>query len=196
MFHKPLVLQEGAIIVSDAHYSELRPDLLALLEQIHSQKLLTSQLVLMGDIFDALFGDVAYTQRKNQKIIRLLNEISMKVEVIYLEGNHDFNLKEYFHHMQIFPQKQQPVVASYEGKKVLLAHGDFDGSWSYKLYCKLIRNRFLVKFLTLVDTVLKNKILKKLDAYLAKKEDCREFVGFEEFILKRNLQRYKGDYFI
>lgn len=196
MSPKNIVIKEGAFLISDAHYSDLRPELLGLIEDIHSQKLLPTQLILMGDIFDALFGGVAYTQKKNQKMIQLLHEISLRVETIYLEGNHDFNLKEYFSHIKIIALKEQPLLCSYEDKKVCLAHGDFDGNWSYRLYCKLIRNKTLVSFLTLIDTLLKHKILKKLDAYLATKEDCKEFSGFKEYVESRGLQKYKGDYFI
>lgn len=196
MFHNPPVILEGAFLIADAHYSELRPDLFLLIEQIHSKKLAPTQLILMGDIFDALFGAVSYTEKKNRKIIRLLNEISQMIDVIYLEGNHDFNLKEYFHSIQIFPLESQPVTCVYKDKTISLAHGDFDGNWSYKLYCKLIRNGFLVKFLTIIDFFLNHKILKKLDAYLAVKEDCREFKGFESYVHLRGLQKYKSDYFI
>jgi len=191
---------EGAYLISDAHYSQLRPELLGLIEAIHSKKLLPPQLILMGDIFDALFGDVAYTLKENKNLVNLLNEISQEIEVIYLEGNHDFNIREYFPNMKVFSLSQQPLEALYKEKtierRVCLAHGDFDGTWSYKLYCKLIRSRAVVKFLTAIDSILNNKILKKLDSYLSIKEDCREFIGFREFILSRDLHKYNCDYFI
>jgi len=196
MFLSSFTLLEGAYLISDAHYSEYRPELLRLIEQIHTKELLPTQLILMGDIFDALFGDVAFTHKQNQKIIQLINEISQWIEVIYLEGNHDFNLRDYFGSIKIYPLASQPVNCIYGDKKISLAHGDFDGNWSYKLYCKLIRNRAVVKFLTLIDRVLNNIILKKLDHYLTLKEDCREFIGFESFIRLRYLQKYKCDYFV
>lgn len=196
MSPKELLIKEGALLIADAHYSDLRPALFGLIEQIDTKKISPPQLILMGDIFDALFGDVAYTQQKNQKLLLMLDRVSREIELIYLEGNHDFNLKEYLPHAYIFPLSEQPISCVYGDKKISLAHGDFDGEWSYRLYVKLIRNRYLVKFLTLIDTLLNHKILKKLDAYLAKKEDCREFVGFGAFIEARNLQKYRSDYFI
>lgn len=196
MSPKPLIILEGAYLISDAHFSKLRPELLGLIERIHAQKIFPPQLILMGDIFDALFGDVAYTLRENRYLVELLGEISKKIPIIYLEGNHDFNIKEYFPSMDVFSIDEQPVEFVFENKKVSLAHGDFDGNWSYKLYVKLIRNRAVVKFLTLIDSLIGNKILKKLDAYLSLKDDCREFMGFRDFIASRNLQQYKSDYFI
>ncbi len=196
MSHNSFEIKEGALLIADAHYSEHRGELLELIERIHAKKILPSQLILMGDIFDALFGGVSYTEKKNRKMIRLINEISSSMEVLYLEGNHDFNLHEYFHSLTVVPQKAQPLVCSLRGKKVALAHGDFDGNFSYRLYCSIIRNRGVVKLLTLFDTLFAHPILKKLDAYLLKKEDCREFVGFMAFIERRRLERYGCEVFI
>jgi len=196
MSPKKIVLKEGAYLISDAHYSELRPELLTLIEQIHSKDIVVKQLILMGDIFDALFGDVPYTEKKNRKMIRLLNEISREIEVVYLEGNHDFNLTHYFPYMKIFPMKMQPVQCVYEEKNIYLAHGDFDGDWSYKLYCRFIRNRAVVKLLVLIDKFLQHKILKKLDAYLAKKDDCNEFSNFKQYVSTRLEYKFQCDYFI
>jgi len=196
MSPKPITLKEGAFLISDAHYSERRPELLQLIEAIHSKRLMPTQLILMGDIFDALFGKVAYTQKKNRKMLRLINEISRMIEVIYLEGNHDFNLDSCVDNIKVFPISKQPLSCVYKDKKVCLAHGDFDGGFGYRVYTSLIRNKFLVRFLTFIDTLLGHVILKKLDMYLAKKEDCHEFVGFEKFIVSRSLEQYKCDYFI
>lgn len=189
-------IKEGAYLISDAHYSNLRPELLQFMQDIHSQKLLPTQLILMGDIFDALFGDVAFTQRKNLVMIKLINEISTMMEVVFLEGNHDFNVQEYFPNIKVYGIKEQPVFAMYGDKKVSLAHGDFDGDFAYKIYTYLIRNRFLVRFLTFFDSLFNHPILKKLDAYLATKDDCREFTNFFSFIESRSLDRFECDYFI
>ena len=96
-----IILKEGAFVVSDAHYSHLRPQLLDFLKAIHSKNLQPTQLIFMGDMFDTLFGGIPYTQIINKEAITLLNEISLEIELIYLEGNHDFNLKNIFPHAKI-----------------------------------------------------------------------------------------------
>ena len=189
-------LKEGALIISDAHYSSSRPELLSLIKDIHSQKIITSQLVLMGDIFDALFKEVPKTQENNVEMIKLLNEISEKIELIYLEGNHDFNLQAIFLNAEIIPLKGQPLICSYKDKRVALAHGDFDIGLFYKIYTALIRNSFILYLLNKIDTWTSNSILKRLDSYLNTKDDCKEFIGFEEYIKNRNLNKFKCEYFI
>ena len=191
-----LELQEGAFVIADAHYSHLRPELLSLIKDIHSKKLLPSQLIFMGDVFDALFGNVPYTHKINEEMITLINEINEEMEVIYLEGNHDFNLRPIFPNAKIFSLSEQPVRCSYQDKKVCLAHGDFDVGFSYGLYSSLIRNSAVLFLLKTIDSLTNHSILKKLDSFLSKKDDCKEFVGFEDFISKRQLEGFECDYFI
>jgi len=186
MFHN-IEIKEGAFVVSDAHYSHFRPEFLDFLKDIHSKKLCPSQLVFLGDMFDALFGKIAYTQKVNQEAVRLLNEISLDIELVYLEGNHDFNLKSIFPNAKVFSISQQPVVCQYNDKKIILAHGDFfneQSDFKYKIYTKAIRSSFLLCVLNVVDLVIGHLILKKLDNYLSKKEDCKKLVDFENFISK------------
>jgi UDP-2,3-diacylglucosamine hydrolase len=196
MSHNSIEIKEGAFVVSDAHYSHLRPELFSLLQEIHSGILKPTQLILMGDIFDALFGYVTTTCKNNARMIEFINDISKKIEVIYLEGNHDFNLQKVFPLANVFSINEQPVICSFGSKKIALAHGDFDGDFGYQLYTSLIRNKAIVIMLNLIDKLSYHTILKEIDAHLGKKDDCKEFVGFRDFIARRSLQKYECDYFV
>ena len=196
MSHSRVTIKSGAFLVADAHYSSLRPELLEFIKAIESKKLLPTQLIFMGDIFDALFGNVTYTCEKNREIIELINKISLKLEVIILEGNHDFNLQNIFLNAEVFTISEQPVLCKYNEKRVYIAHGDFDVGMGYKIYTILIRNRLLLSMLALIDTLFFHFILKTLDKKLARKEDCKDFRGFYDFIVKRLEKRYLCDYFI
>ncbi|MBU1659633.1 UDP-2,3-diacylglucosamine hydrolase [bacterium] len=194
MFHN-IQIKEGAFLVSDAHYSHLRPHFLDFLKEIRSKKLLPTQLILMGDIFDALFGGVSYTQKINEEAIEILNAISLEIEVIYLEGNHDFNLQKIFPHAKIFPIAQQPLACGLNDKKVMLAHGDYGSDLGYRIYTFLVRNPVVLWILSIIDRLSNHLILNKLDAYLSKKDDCKEFKGFKKFVSKRVENRFICDYF-
>ncbi|MCK4975090.1 MAG: UDP-2,3-diacylglucosamine hydrolase, partial [Sulfurimonas sp.] len=113
-----------------------------------------------------------------------------------LEGNHDFNLVKIFPHVKVFPISQQPVTCQYKEKKILLAHGDIEGDLSYKIYTSLIRNPIVLSVLTLLDSLSDHYILNRLDKYLSKKDDCKEFVGLREYMSKRVENKYSCDYFI
>ena len=191
-----LEILEGALILSDAHYSHKRPQLLALIEAIATHKIVCKQLILMGDIFDLLFGSIPYTYKRNSAVIALINTISKTIPVVYLEGNHDFNLKKVFPDAQVFGIKEQPVICRYGTKTVALAHGDFDGALGYKIYTALIRNPVTLFVLNGINRLFNNSIIERLDAYLEKKEDCNAFSGFENYIKKRSLGVFGGDFFI
>jgi UDP-2,3-diacylglucosamine hydrolase len=189
-------LKEGAILISDAHYSAEKPELFSFLQKIDTGTIKASQLVFMGDIFDALFGSISYTYEKNKKLISLIERIAQTTEVLYLEGNHDFNLSKVFHTPQIIPIARQPLTLTFKDKKVLLAHGDFDGKRAYKIYTALIRNPFVLFILKYVDIVSGHGILKNVEAHLEKKDDCKELAWFEGFIKQRFAKRFACDYFI
>jgi UDP-2,3-diacylglucosamine hydrolase len=197
MFPSEIELRSGAVIVSDAHYSELRPELLGFLQTLEEREDLP-QLILMGDIFDLLFGEIPLTHERNQEAVETLRRISEKSEVIYLEGNHDYNLARLFPEAAVFPLSKQPLLCSFEGKSVCLAHGDFGTDLSYRLYTALIRNPLVMRVLNLLNRAGNRFITDRLDAYLAKKDDCRGFSGFESYIRKRlQDQDLEGcDYFI
>lgn len=196
MCHNNIEIREGAFIVADAHYSHLRPLFLDFIKEIYLKRLKPTQIVFMGDIFDILFYQIPYSQKINQEVIKLINEISKETEIIYLEGNHDFNLTKIFPKIKVFGLSQQPLACRFGSKKLLLAHGDFGSVLKYRIYTAVIRNPFTLYFLRFLDLLSNHMIIKKLDKYLSKKEDCKDFIGFREFVSKRIASVYECDYFI
>lgn len=182
MSRKPCRLLEGAIILGDAHYSFKHREFLDFLQAIRSQKIQTPQLILMGDLFDLLFGGIDKTVERNREVVDLINTLSDNIEIIYLEGNHDFNLGEIFPGVKLFPIEQQPVACEYRGKPVALAHGDFDGPLGYRLYTAVIRNPFVLRSLSVINGLGRQFILNGLDAKLARKDDCQEMYTFEKYV--------------
>jgi len=182
MSHNPLKLHEGAILLSDAHYSFKHKELLDFLKAIRAQTIQTPQLILMGDVFDLLFGGITKTVERNQEAVDLINTLSDNIEIIYLEGNHDFNLASIFPGVKVFSIKQQPVACAYKGDAVALAHGDFNGPLGYRLYTALIRNPLVLKSLSLINSLGKQFILKALDTKLARKDDCQKMQTFEKYV--------------
>ncbi len=194
MSRSPLKLLEGAIFLSDAHYSFKHKELYDFLKAIRSQQIQTPQLILMGDIFDLLFGGIPYTVERNREVVDLINTLSDNIEIIYLEGNHDFNLAPIFPGVKVFSIKEQPLMCEYSGQSVALAHGDFDGPLGYRLYTALIRSPFVLRFLSMLDTLGRHFIIKALDAKLARKNDCHTMYTFEQYVAKhlskKDLSRY------
>lgn len=182
MCHK---IADDAIFIADAHYGSYRENLLKLLYDIDSGSVATTQLFLMGDIADLLFGGVDATYELNRDFIALLESIGSKIELVYLEGNHDFNLSKIFKNLTIYPRESQPVIYRYREHNIALAHGDLYGSRGYEIYTKLIRNRAILKFLNTINNIFGNFIINNLLSSMQRKKHCQKIEHFRDLIEKK-----------
>ncbi len=182
---KRRVIEDGAIFVADAHVRDGREEFFEFLQQIKSKKIKTTQLFLMGDIFDLLVGGVRYTLNYNKKYIDLINELSKEIQIYYFEGNHDFSLKKIFPNIVIFPIEKQPVKFKHREDKILLCHGDIVTPLIYKVYTKFIRNKMVLYIASFFDTVCGGCIVKKIIDGQKNKLLCRKIENFEDIICQR-----------
>lgn len=185
-----MIIQDGAIFIADAHYNRKRETLLDLLEKINLEKEKIPQLFLMGDIFDFLSGQIVYFQQLNQQIITLLNEISHTIEIIYFEGNHDFNLEKIFPKITLITRKQQPIHIQETNRVIALAHGDIFTPFSYNIFTAIFRNSFFLTLINLLD--IKNKISHTAEKMLMEKKICHPQKDFVNFVQQR-IENYNVD---
>lgn len=188
-----LSLENNAIFVADAHYNKKNPQFLDFLKKVEAKEIETTQLFLMGDMFDFISGESKYFIQINSEAIKLLNSLSKHIKIVYLEGNHDYNLKDLFPNIKVLKREEQPFVCEYKKQKISLAHGDNFTDWKYDLYCKVIRNTILLKFLNMLD--FGYFISKKIESTLLKKNICHDFKNFED-VVKKRLNNYKSDIII
>ncbi len=181
----PITLKPGAWFLADAHYSRFKPRLYDFLSALRSEEF-PPQLVLMGDIFDLLFGHAPNSIEPNRKMVDLLLRISERVETIYLEGNHDFGLREIFGDaMRIVPRSMQPLMTTFGEKRIALHHGDILQGIGYELYTAWIRNRWVDRTLNRIDTWKNGVIIDWLERYNARKRPCYRIGGFEKKMRER-----------
>jgi UDP-2,3-diacylglucosamine pyrophosphatase LpxH len=109
------------LILSDLHLgSEISRahDALSLLESIRCKR-----LILLGDIFSDLnFRRLTKEHWHFLSYIRKLSNPKRKIEVIWVEGNHDHGLSNIMSHLVGIPVYQQ-YVWEYQGKAHLAIHG-------------------------------------------------------------------------
>ncbi|TLD85037.1 metallophosphoesterase [Helicobacter sp. MIT 11-5569] len=189
MLHNPpIIIKENAIFIADSHHNNLYQNTLdsIFIELLESKK---CQIFLMGDIFDFLVGPVTQSIKDNQHTLELLEKLSLKHEIYYLEGNHDFLLDTipYFKKIHYFPLSKQPILCSFNGKISYLAHGDVFLGWNYKVFSKIIRNKFLITFLNLFSKILYPKITHFLQNRSIKKKNINQHFAqnFEKFSQER-----------
>jgi len=168
-------IKNEALFIADAHYQKgVREELYNLLSSIKSKKIKTTQIIFMGDIFDLLVGSISYTIKQNQKIIDLINKISKDIEIIYFEGNHDFNLKKIFPNIKIIPYKDQPTTVKFFDKTIAISHGDSFNSIKYNIYTAIIRSKIALLLLNMIDNLFKNSISKKILKKQKNKNLCKK----------------------
>ncbi len=169
-------IKEGALFVADSHYPHHGDEFLTLLKKLDSGEVVTPQLFLMGDNFDLLFGYNDYIQTFSSEAIVLLQRLSERVEIHYFEGNHDFLLTKIFPHIKVYPRESQPVIFQLGDQRVGLSHGDrYALGFKYDLYCKLLRNHYLLTVLKPFERWLIDDRIAKLK----QKEICHAMDHFE-----------------
>ena len=188
-----LSIKQDSIFIADSHFNGKNRELLIFLEKVESKEIITSQLFLMGDMIDFISAESRYFIKQNIEVINLLNKLSNEIEIIYLEGNHDYNLKSVFPKIEVIKRENQPLLAKYEDKTVSLAHGDNFINWKYDLYCKFIRNTIFLRFMNFID--INFFISKKIEEALVKKNICHTIKNFEHIVSKR-VKNYDADIII
>lgn len=181
----PDTLRHGAIVIADAHCAPWRTLFLDFLRALEKGDIETPQLILMGDIFDLLFGPIETTHLLNAEGIELLQKLSYRMEIVYLDGNHDFLLADLFPQIKVIARAQQPWIAAFEGKQIAFSHGDTAMGWGYELYTLLIRNPVILKILRFIDRIGNGWIVRKLAEAMQRKHHCKTIAHFEELITRR-----------
>ena len=140
-------IHASLVVVSDIHLH--RPDdergqlLLRVLEQVKMGQV--EYLVLLGDIFDFCLGSHPYFQRKFELIGAALSDVARSgTRVIYVEGNHEFRLRDLpWEGVHIVENGTHSFELS-EGPKIQLAHGDMIYTHRrYKRVRKFVKSSFV-----------------------------------------------------
>lgn len=181
----PKSLQTGAILIADAHCAPWRTPFIDFLRALESGEIHTPQLILMGDVFDMLYGPIPRTYGYNTEGIDLLNRLSERLEIVFLEGNHDFLIAELFPRIEVVRREDQPLMMTYEGQNIAFSHGDSAMGMGYEIYTALIRSPLVLAFLRTVDTLGAGFIVAWLEEQMKKKVHCRTIDHFKRLITRR-----------
>ncbi|WP_409513392.1 UDP-2,3-diacylglucosamine diphosphatase [Campylobacter sp. MIT 99-7217] len=206
-----LKIKNKAIFISDAHEGVIRKGFWDFLQALKNKEIESPQLILMGDMFDVLVGEVEASHNFAKPYINLLEELALQMQIIYLEGNHDFNLGSFFKKVQVFPLQAQPLLCEFEIlnadkfdqndenlktlkeyhfaceeiKSLSLAHGDIFLPPLLGFVLKALRNHYLLAFLNILDKMLNFKISKQIFKKQKHKNLFFTIENFKELARKR-----------
>jgi UDP-2,3-diacylglucosamine hydrolase len=116
---------------------------------LESIKKETAVLFIVGDLFDFWFEYKTVVPKGYVRILGKLAEIrDAGIEIHFFVGNHDMWMSGYFEQELGIPVYYAPKTFEFNGKKVLVGHGDGlgPGDYWYKFLKKIFRNP-LCKFL-------------------------------------------------
>ncbi|MBL7716362.1 MAG: UDP-2,3-diacylglucosamine diphosphatase [Bdellovibrionales bacterium] len=138
-------------IISDLHvWGDDDPLYLKLLNWLVQDVSEGDVIVLAGDIFDMLIGNQRVYRERYRQFFEALRKIQDRAAAIYyIEGNHDFWLKDLFRaqglRVQICPKEIAIQVGS---RKLYVAHGDLvdRSDWGYRILRVFLRSPFLWAF--------------------------------------------------
>ncbi len=123
---EPIVPSMRALFLADAHLHH--PDdanYRALLSFLEAQRGRIDLLGLLGDIFEFWAGDRKHLHPYYRPLIDCLEQLNQNgTELVYVEGNHDFDLGRHFIdrlNCKVFPNGG---MINLEGVNIFLAHGD------------------------------------------------------------------------
>lgn len=182
-----LNLQSDAIFIADSHFNaNTARGLLGYLAYLAQEKP-PSQLILMGDIAQVLIGTIPTSIQYNIELIEILQKLEEKsVEIIWLEGNHDFALQSLHPHLPkttFIPRKLQPIFAQYQDKHYLLAHGDLYLGIKYNLYIRTLKA--LSPLFYLIDKLSDGEVYEEIHEKIEQKHIHSFSPHFFEFANQR-----------
>lgn len=111
-----------ALVISDLHLGSdncQADELVAFLEQVRAGDRPARRLILNGDVFDSI--DFRRLRKPHWKVLSLLRKLSDKVEVTWINGNHDGSAEIVSHLLGVAVADE--VVLDTGDRRVLLLHG-------------------------------------------------------------------------
>jgi len=112
-------------IFSDLHLTEPSEYLYRSFLQALDEPELSDTVVFAGDIFDLFVGNSARFSSKNAPFFNQLAKLHLRgVKLFYIEGNHDFHLKEILEPHGVQVVKDEITLTTERKKRIYIAHGD------------------------------------------------------------------------
>ena len=184
-----LNIKNNAILIADVHYDDDRKDFIDFLDYIENTN--PPQVILLGDVFNVLVGGIDASVFANQSLINRLDELGKKIEIIYFEGNHDFNLEKIFKNIKII--KNQPILMTINQKNIAISHGDVFLPFFTQIALRFLRFKFVIFLLNFFNKLIFNKLYQIICNQQKVKKLYKKLDNYKNIVEKRII-RYK-DFF-
>lgn len=186
-----LEISNDAIFIADSHTQHGRDSLILSLEKLLKSP--PSQIFLMGDISNILVGNLKSSLKSNEKLLNAIDSLSKKAQIIYFEGNHDFNLERILPNIIKIPRKNQPQLAHFGNQTALIAHGDIFLDKKYEIYIKILSAKITAKILNALDLATFGRLYVLIEKKVqSKKIRLLSDEGAIHTLIKKRIQSYQN----
>lgn len=166
-----------AIFIADAHLQhEGDENYQLLMEFLDGLKGSIDTLFILGDLFEFWVGYETVPFTHYLPILARLEElVKSGVEIVYVEGNHDFNMGPFFTRTlgaRVYPDSATIPI---EGKNVYLCHGDNVNSrdYSHRLLRWVLHSPIIPVATHIIPPAVASWIAEKMSAQSKKKHGRR-----------------------
>ncbi len=165
------------VFVSDAHFTgQEREGIESFLRFLDHQKEGTGHLVILGDLFEFLFGFKNASAPSEASLpppsfpfpeylpvfegLRRLFRLGIRIK--YFEGNHDFFLRSFFRdwfgiEVEVYPDSSEVHLG---GRRCFLAHGDLanPGQWKYRFFRTIVKSGWMLRLIQRVGPRVSRRV--------------------------------------
>ena len=170
------------IFVGDAHFTGRKlGEMDAFVAFLDAEKERMDHLILLGDLFEFLFGFKPFSSTKGSTsqenlfpyieylpVFQKLQELSRQgIRIKYFEGNHDFCLSSFFREhfgmeVEVYQDGSEERLG---GRRTYVAHGDLSNpsEWRYRFFRKLTKNRLTYGLIRLAGPRSSRRVARELN---------------------------------
>ena len=171
------------VVIADIHLKRKDDNKDAVVKFLKNIVVKYDKLIILGDFFEFWFGFKDIIIYDYFEILHeFKNLINKNIDIIYIEGNHDFCLGDFIEHLgvKIFSESYQFEI---NDKKFLAIHGDTINIENDKFYAKLrkfLRSNFAIFLMNNLPVSLILKIADKFSnasrKYLYKEHNLKNII--------------------
>ena len=122
-----------------------------------------AQIYIVGDLFDYWFEYKTVVPKNYFRLFSKLAELTEhNIRLIFIAGNHDFWVKNYFRDELGMEVHFNPVEAEISGKRFLIHHGDglLKDDLGYKILKKILRSKINIFLFSLVHPDITGRLAR------------------------------------
>jgi UDP-2,3-diacylglucosamine hydrolase len=158
-------MTENSLFISDLHLAPERPEIIRLFGKFVDEIAVNSDtLYILGDFLEYWIGDDDNSEGLEPVFSALTRLHHAGTAVKFMHGNRDFLVGKKLAAKYQFEIIKEPYVEQFDGKSILLMHGDLlcTDDIAYQKFRRKVRNRMTQRIFLLLPLSIRERIAESL----------------------------------